>query len=249
MCVCCTDYVRRLLRIVRAIEARRFRSWQAESWFKTVVDASNGVGAMPEADYNALNALQTYFKDAIASGLRVWQSHSLASPTERGDPPSPTGALLPAPAKPISLGLPVPKAVSVEAPAEQGGEGPPRSSGPVPSGERGSWQRIEVPAGEGAKEDGGLNTTAATGRDAEIEELRQQVRALQAQAAVHNSSVAQVPVHNLPAQEQPVQGSVVGQTRPGVIPSREPSVLAGRSGLRSKAPGLRSKSPLLGCQR
>ena len=133
MCACCTDYVRRLLRIVRATEARRFRSWQAETWFKRVVDASNGLGTMPEADYNALNALQTYFKEAITSGLRVWQSHSLASPTERGEPqsppgsvlprgnsPSPTGALLPAPPQPISPELPMPKAVSMGASAEQG---------------------------------------------------------------------------------------------------------------------------------
>ena len=107
-----------------------------------------------------------------------------------------------------------------------------------PSQENGSRQRSEVPADEGAtasvgfapvtgQEDGGLNTTAFTGRDAEIEELRQQVQALQAQAAVHNSSA---------------QGSVSGQTRPGVIPSRDQSSLLGRAGLRSKA-------PLLGCQR
>ena len=154
MCVCCTDYVRRLLRIVRATEKRRFSSWQAEVWFKTVVEASNGVRAMPEADYNALNALQTYFSNAISSGLRVWQSHSLATPTERGDPPSPTGALLPAPAKPISPGLPMPKAVSADASAEQGGEDPPRSSLLFPSQEIGSRQRSEVPMGEGAMEDG-----------------------------------------------------------------------------------------------
>ena len=134
MCVCCADYVRRLLRIVRATEARRLSSWQAESWFGRVVEASHGVGTMPEADYNALNALQTYFKDAVANGLRVWQSQSLASPTERGEPqsppgsvvprgnsPSPTGDLLPAPPQPISQGLPMPKAVSEGASAEQGG--------------------------------------------------------------------------------------------------------------------------------
>ena len=53
-----------------------------------------------------------------------------------------------------------------------------------------------------------------------------------------------MPVHNLPAQGHPVQGSVLGQTRPGVIPSREQSGLQSKTaGLRSKAPGLRSKSP------
>ena len=118
--MCCTDYVRRLLRIVRAVEARRFSNLQAEVWFKAVVEASNGDRPMPEADYNALNALQTYFSNAISSGLRVYQSHSLATPTERGDPPSPIGVLLPAQAKPISPGLPMPKAVSVDASAERG---------------------------------------------------------------------------------------------------------------------------------
>ena len=101
-------------------------------------------------------------------------------------------------------------------------------------------QRSEVPAGEGAKEDGGSNTTAATGRDAEIDELRQQVRALQAQSSA---------VQNSPVQDLSAQGSVVGQTRPGVIPSRDQSGSDGRAGLQSKAPGLRSKSspsPLLG---
>ena len=145
MCVCCTDYVRRLLRIVRAMEARRFSNWQAEVWFKAVVEASNGERPMPEANYDALSTLQNYFSNAISSGLRVYQSHSLATPTERGDPPSPIGALLPAPAKPISPGLPTPKAVSVDASAEQGGEDPPRSSLLFPSQEIGSRQRSDVP--------------------------------------------------------------------------------------------------------
>ena len=73
-------------------------------------------------------------------------------------------------------------------------------------------QRSEVPAGEGAKEDRGQTTTEVIGRDAEMEELRQQVRALQAQASV---------VQSLPAQDLTVQDSVVGETRPGVIPSRD----------------------------
>ena len=240
--MCCTEYVRRLLRIVRAIGARRFRSWQAETWFKTVVDASNGLAAMPEADYNALNAVQTYFSNAISGGLRVWQTHSIATPTERADPLSPMAALMPAPPKPISPGPPMPKAVSADASAEQGGEVPPRSS-LFPPQESEVRQRSEVPAGEGAKEDGGQTTTVVTGHDAEIEELRQQVRALQAQASA---------VQNLPVQELAVQGSVVGQTRPGVIPNRDQSSVDGRSGLQTKAPGLRSKSapsPLLGCRK
>ena len=243
MCVCCTEYVRRLLRIVRATEARRFRSWQAETWFKTVVDASNGLIAMPEADYNALNIVQTYFSNAISGGLRVWQTHSMATPTERADPPSPTGVLMPAPPKPILPGPPMPKAVSADASAEQGGEGPPRSSLSFPPQESEVRQRSEVPAGEGAKEDGGQTTTEVIGRDAEIEELRQQVRALQAQASA---------VQSLPVQDLTVQGSVVGKTRPGVIPSRDQSGVDARTGLQSKAPGLRSKSapsPLLGCRK
>ena len=236
--MCCADYMRRLIRIVKATEVRRFSNWQAEVWFKSVVDASNGLTPMPEANYDASSTLQNYFSIAISSGLQVYQSHSLATPTERGDPPCPTGALLPAPAKPISPGLPMPKAVSVDASAEQGGEDPPRSSLLFPSQEIGSRQRSDVPADQGAttsvgfvpvigQEDGGLNTIAVMERDAELEELRQQVQALQAQAAVQTSSA---------------QSSVFGQTRPGVIPSRD------QSGLLSKAV-LRSKAPLLGCQK
>ena len=138
---------------------------------------------MPEADYNALNALQTYIKDAVTAGLRVWQSQSRA-PTERGEPqsllgsvmsrgnsPSPTGDLLPAIPQPISQGLPMPKAVREGASAEQGGAAPPRRSGPVPPSGKGRRQRSEVPAGEVAKGDEELTT----GHDAEIDELRQQV--------------------------------------------------------------------------
>ena len=93
MCISCTNYVRQLLRIVRATEARRFRGWDEDRWFASVVDACHGVGTMPEADYRALTAVQTYIKDGVASGLRIWQSHSLASPTERGDP-SPRGSVV-----------------------------------------------------------------------------------------------------------------------------------------------------------
>ena len=142
---------------------------------------------MPEADYNALNTVQTYFSNAISGGLRVWQAHSMATPTERADPPSPTGALLPAPPKPILPGPPMPKAVSADASAEQGGEGLPQSSLLFPPQESEVRQRSEVPAGEGAKEDGGQTTTEVIDRDAEMEELRQQVRALQAQASAVQS--------------------------------------------------------------
>merc|ERR1711989_161634 len=109
------------------------------------MNACHGVGTMPETDYSALTAVQTYIKDGVASGLRIWQSHSLASPTERGDPsprgsvvirgksPSPAGSLLPAPPpQPMSQGLPMPKAVSEDASARQGGVVPSRGPDPVP---------------------------------------------------------------------------------------------------------------------
>ena len=133
MCISCTSYVRQLLRIVRATEARRFRGWDEYLWFGSVIRACHNFGTMPETDYRALNAVQTYIKDGVANGLHIWQSHSLASPTERGDPsprgsvvvrgnsPSPIGKLLPAPPpQPMSQGLPMPKAVSEGASAEQG---------------------------------------------------------------------------------------------------------------------------------
>ena len=166
MCISCTSYVRQLLRIVRATDARRFRGWDEDFWFGSVIRACHNFGTMPETDYRALNAVQTYIKDGVANGLHIWQSHSLASPTERGDPsprgsvvvrgnsPSPTGNLLPAsPPQPISQGLPMPKAVSEGASAGQGGVVPSRGSGPVPTLGKGSGQRSEVPAGEGARGD------------------------------------------------------------------------------------------------
>ena len=125
MCVCCTDYVRRLIRIVKATEARRFSNWQAEVWFKAVVEASNGLRPMPEANYDALSTVQNYLCNAISGGLHVYQSHSLGSPTEQGEP-SPTGFLMPAPAKPIPPGLPTPKIAAMGAFAEQGGGGQDR---------------------------------------------------------------------------------------------------------------------------
>ena len=252
MCIGCTSYVRQLLRIVRATEARRFRGWDEEFWFGSVIRACHNVGTMPESDYRALNAVQTYIKDGIASGLHVWQSHSLASPTERGDPsprpsvvirgksPSPIGNLLPA-APP--QGLPVPKAGSESTSAEQGGIVPSKGSGPVPPPGKGSGQRSEVKEEEGARGDGEVNPTTTSGRDAEIEELRQQIQALQLQVTVQNSSVAQQVTHNLPAQGQPAQGSDVGQIRQGVIPGRDQSGSTSRAGLRSKASAPRSDPP------
>ena len=77
---------------------------------------------------------------------------------------------MPAPPKPVLLGPPMPKAVSADVSAEQGGEGPPRSSLSFPPQESEVRQRSEVPAGEGAKEDGGHTTTAIIGHAAEIEE-------------------------------------------------------------------------------
>ena len=159
MCMGCTNYVRQLLRIIRATEARRLRGWNEDNWFASVLDACNGVGTMPEADYKALNAVQIYIKDGIANGLHVWQSHSLVSPTERGEPsprptvvirgksPSPTGNLLPA-APP--QGQPVPIAGSESATAELGGRVPSKGSGPVPPLGKGSQSRTEVKEEEGA---------------------------------------------------------------------------------------------------
>ena len=211
---------------------------------------------MPESDYRALNAVQTYIKDGVASGLHVWQSHSLASPTERGDPsprgsvvirgksPSPTGNLLPAPPpQPISQGLPMPKAVSEGASAGQGGVVPSRGSGPVPISGKGSGQRREVPAGEEVRGQREVNQDATSERDVELEELRQQIRALQ-QASVQNVSVTQPVVQDLPAQQQSGQGKGQGQVRQGVIPNRDQSGLQSKTaGLGGNASMFRSKSP------
>ena len=71
---------------------------------------------------------------------------------------------------------------------------------------------------------GGLNTTAVMERDAEIVELRRQVQALQAQ------NNAQTVV------QTSAQDNVFGQTRPGVIPSRDQSGLLSKASLQSKAP-------------
>ena len=207
---------------------------------------------MPEATYEALSTLQNYLCNAISGGLHVYQSHSLGSPTEQGEP-SPTGFLIPAPAKPIPPGLPTPKVGAVGAFTEQGGGGqdvppvPPPESGPLRSSflfspqENVPKQRSDVPADQGATTNvgfvpvtgqnvGGLNTTAVMERDAEIVELRRQVQALQAQ------NNAQTVV------QTSAQDNVFGQTRPGVIPSRD------QSGLLSKA-GLQSKAPPKGCQK
>ena len=151
--------VKHLLRIIRATERLRFRGWNEDNWFASVLDACNGVGTMPEADYRALEAAQIYIKDGIASGLHVWQQHSLVSPTERGEPsprptvvirgksPSPTGNLLPA-VPPQEQ--PVPKAGSENAPAEPGGLVPFKGSGPVPPIGKGSKKRTEFKEEEGA---------------------------------------------------------------------------------------------------
>ena len=170
MCMGCTNYVRQLLRIIRATEARRLRGWNEDNWFASVLDACNGVGTMPEADYKALNAVQIYIKDGIAGGLHVWQSHSLVSPTERGEPsprptvvirgksPSPTGSLLPA-APP--QGQPVPIAGSESATAELGGRVPSKGSGPVPPLGKGSKKRTEVKEEEGAGGHGASTSVAS----------------------------------------------------------------------------------------
>ena len=91
---------------------------------------------MPEATYESLSALQNYLCNALRGGLHLYQSHSMRSPTEQGEP-SPTGFLMPAPAKPIPPGLPTPKIAAMGAFAEQGEGGqdgppvPPPGSGPL----------------------------------------------------------------------------------------------------------------------
>ena len=88
-----------------------------------------------------------------------------------------------------------------------------------------------------------MNQDATSGRDAELEELRQQIRALQ-QAAVQNLSVTQLAVQNLPAEQQSGQGKGQGQVRQGVIPNRDQSGLQSKTaGLGGNASMFRSKSP------
>ena len=120
---------------MRAIEARRFSNWREEDWFKAILDAHNGVSTMPVSTYESLTALQNFLYNALRDGLHVYQSHSMRSPTVQGDP-SPTGLLMPAPAKPIPLGPPAPKAGALGAEAEQGGgsyDVPPPESVPLRS--------------------------------------------------------------------------------------------------------------------
>ena len=165
----------------------------------------------------------------------------MRSPTEQGDP-SPIGLLMPAPAKPIPLGPPIPKVGAVGAVAEQGGGSqyvPPPESVPLRSSllfspqENGPQQRSDVPADQGATGNVGFvpvtgqsgedqGVSALMERDAVIAELRRQVRVLHAQNNV------QTYVQN-DAQNH-VQNNFSSQTRPGVIPNR------GQTGLQSKAP-------------
>ena len=187
---------------------------------------------MPEATYESLIALQNYLYNALRDGLHVYQSHSMRSPTEQGDP-SPTGLLMPAPAKPIPPGPPTPKVGAVGAIAEQGGgsqDVPPPESVPLRSSllfspqENVPKQRSDVPADQGATTNvgfvpvtgqnvEGLSTIAVMERDAEIAELRRQVQALQAQNNVQTGV------------ENDAQNNASGQTRPGVIPNRDQSGL------------------------
>ena len=54
MCISCTSYVRQLLRIVRATEARRFRGWDEEFWFGSVIRACHNVGTMLETSLQGI---------------------------------------------------------------------------------------------------------------------------------------------------------------------------------------------------
>ena len=137
----------------------------------------------------------------------------------------------------------MPKAASEGASAGQGGVVPSGGSGPVPISGKGSGQRREVPAGEEVRGQREVNQDATSGRDAELEQLRQQVHALQ-QAAVQNASVTQPVVQNLPAQQQSGQGKGLGQVRQGVIPNRDQSGLQSKTvGFGGNTPVLQSKSP------
>ena len=130
----------------------------------------------------------------------------MKTPTVEGDP-SPTGLLMPAPAKPIPPGPPTPKAGALGAVAEQGGgsyDVPPPESVPLRSSllfspqENGPKRRSDVPADQGATRNVGFvpvtgqtgedqGATALMERDAVIVELRRQVRVLQAQNNVQTN--------------------------------------------------------------
>ena len=98
MCLCCTNHVKHLLRIVRASEDKSFRFWREEEWFRTVLDAHFGESIVPETTNDSLIMLQNFMLNALRDNLHVWQSHSLRTPTAEADP-SPTGLLMPAPAR------------------------------------------------------------------------------------------------------------------------------------------------------
>ena len=113
---------------------------------------------MPETTHESLTTLQAFMLNALQDGLHVYRSRSMKTPTVDGDP-SPTGLLMPAPAKPIPPGPPTPKVGAVGAVAEQGGgsqDVPPPESGPLRSSflfspqENVPKQRSDVPADQGA---------------------------------------------------------------------------------------------------
>jgi len=235
MCLCCTNHVEHLLRIVRASEDNSFRFWREEEWFRTILDAHFGESTVPETTNESLIMLQNFMLNALRDNLHVWQSHSLRTPTAEADP-SPTGLLFPAPPRTVPPGLPTPIAeVGVlNAEADQGGRSdiPPPSSVPLRSSlllppQDNRQQRSDIPADQGARRnlgcvplfgrsdlrknrvDGENNgVTALMERDALIADLQRQVREVRVQ--------------------NDVQNDVSSQTRSGVIP--------GRLGSMSKAP-------------
>ena len=227
MCLCCTNHVKHLLRIVRAFEAKYFKSWREEEWFQTILDAHLGESTLPETTNESLITLQNFMLNALRDNLHVWQSHSMRTPTADADP-SPTGLLLPAPPKPVPPGPPAPIAEDgvLNAEADQGGRSdiPPPSSVPLRSSllfppQENRQQRSDVPADQGARRNVGFvplfgqsdlrenrvdgennGVTALMERDALIADLQRQVRELRGQ--------------------NDVQNNVSSQTRSGVIPGR-----------------------------
>ena len=111
MCMCCTNFVKHLLRISRAYEERSFLVWREDEWFRIILDAHLTGSTVPETTNQSLIVLQNYMLRSLQNNLYVWETHprvsetleaarrerpSLRSPTVDADP-SPIGQLLPVP--------------------------------------------------------------------------------------------------------------------------------------------------------
>ena len=240
MCLCCTNHVKHLLRIVRASEDKSFRFWREEEWFRTILDAHFGESTVPETTNESLIMLQNFMLNALRDNLHVWQSHSLRTPTAEADP-SPTGLLFPAPPRTVPPGLPTPNAEvgALNAEADQGAQGGGRSDVPLPSSvpllgsslllpPQGSEPpRSSIPADQGARRNVGF--VPLFGRS-EVKDDRADVENEGVIALMERDALIadlQRQVRDLQAQNN-VQNNVSNQTRSGVIPNR--------FGLMSKAP-------------